>query len=328
MPEALINPSGALPPSTGNTRIWLDEKARPHNYTELDWVRALSLLHPVAELANPKGDEVMVDVGTGTGAVLNHLAPYVRQAIGVDVSDAMLSRVELADPRVSVVRGDVTDRLPFPDNCADLVTARMMLHDLEDPIAAVGELWRLVRPGGRLIAVEFVTDICSPEAVEQTDAFENDERDTSLLSGELFTEPSAELAAFHRYLFELKQEPNRFLWTAQDFKSLFLSVNGTVASADIHHSVALRNSVANWLGKSGFGLEVKQQGLQAYLLAPPELQDEMGAITTLNEKPLNGGQQAEWANYYAHATPETREKFGIDVKIHRAFANIVLQKAG
>ncbi|HEV7454564.1 MAG TPA: class I SAM-dependent methyltransferase [Candidatus Saccharimonadales bacterium] len=310
-----------------NTEIWLDQVARPRDYNELDWVNARSLLHPVVELADPTGEELLIDIGTGTGAVLRYVAPHVRHAIGVDVSKAMLAQIPAdSAPNISLALADMRGHTAFPDGYADIVTTRMMLHDLLNPKGAIEESWRLVRPGGKLVAAEYVTDVCSPAAVEQTDAFEANLHPSSLIDEQHFGAPSEALVAFHRHLFGLKKEPDRFLWTAADFTELFSEVCGTDGTVSVSYSMTPFNSVGNWLGKSGFGTAVKQQGLLACLALPPDLQQELGLTITVHGSPVNPADQPEWTAQYAAASPEARETMGIDAKIHRVFANVMAEK--
>ncbi len=100
----------------------------------------------------------LLDIGTGTGRVLELLAPRVRQALGVDASKAMLalararlSRTELA--HCSVRLGDMY-RLALADASFDTVVLQMVLHYAEDPAGAVTEAARVLRPGGRLIVID------------------------------------------------------------------------------------------------------------------------------------------------------------------------------
>ncbi|MGI4950732.1 MAG: metalloregulator ArsR/SmtB family transcription factor [Janthinobacterium lividum] len=99
----------------------------------------------------------LLDIGTGTGRLLELLAPRVRAGIGVDASRAMLAlaRARLARPglaHVSVRQADMY-RLPLP-GAFEVVVLQMVLHYAEDPGAALAEAARMVAPGGRLIVVD------------------------------------------------------------------------------------------------------------------------------------------------------------------------------
>jgi len=101
----------------------------------------------------------LVDMGTGTGRVLEVLAPHVEQGIGIDLSREMLAvaraNLESAGLRHCMVRqGDIT-QLPLPAASADAVTIHQVLHYAVDPAAVVAEAARVLKPGGQLVIVDF-----------------------------------------------------------------------------------------------------------------------------------------------------------------------------
>ncbi|MGE5503412.1 MAG: ArsR/SmtB family transcription factor [Actinomycetota bacterium] len=101
----------------------------------------------------------LVDMGTGTGRILELLGPHVDSAVGVDLSREMLAvaraNIERASLRNCMVRqGDIT-QLPLPADSADAVTIHQVLHYAADPAAVVAEAARVLRPGGVLAIVDF-----------------------------------------------------------------------------------------------------------------------------------------------------------------------------
>ena len=309
-----------------DVNIWLDAAQRPREYAGLDWVQAKSLLHPVLELAQPTDNDIVVDVGTGTGAVLSYLAPYAKAGIGIDISRPMLSQIDQSAGNVLIVNADARDAIPMPDEVADVVTTRMMLHDVQKPESAIAEAWRLVKPGGRLIASEYVVDLASSDAIARTDAFEAGTTSSSIMSKDHFQAPSNSLVQLHRDLFTLKHEPERYLWTGSEFEELFQATCNEHASIENYFSVTPFNSVANWLGKSGFELSVKQNGLMLCMAAPDELKQEAGIVITQSGKPILQTEHPELMARYQDADSETRETMDIDAKIHRVFANVLVTK--
>jgi SAM-dependent methyltransferase len=100
----------------------------------------------------------LLDIGTGTGALLEVLAPRVTAALGVDASRAMLAlaRSRLSRPGLThcaVRQGDMY-RLALPDAGFDTVVLQMVLHYAEDPQGALSEAARVLRPGGRIVVVD------------------------------------------------------------------------------------------------------------------------------------------------------------------------------
>lgn len=92
----------------------------------------------------------VLDAACGTGIVARTAAPLVApsgRVVGLDVSDAMLAIARRVAPELEFHRGDVA-ALPFPDWSFDAALCQMALMFLPDREAAVGELARVVRPGG------------------------------------------------------------------------------------------------------------------------------------------------------------------------------------
>ena len=133
--------------------------------TGVDWdeMRALDLPAAAVEDALlrllPPGPNVrLLDIGTGTGRILELVAPRVRQALGIDASKAMLalarSRLARAELGHCSVRLADMYRLPVADASHDVAILQMVLHYAEDPAGVIAEAARVLRPGGRLIVID------------------------------------------------------------------------------------------------------------------------------------------------------------------------------
>lgn len=102
--------------------------------------------------------EAMLDVGTGTGRMLELFAPRASRATGIDASPAMLAvaraNIERAGLRnVQLRQGDVYALTPG-ENAFSLIVIHQVLHFLDDPARAVREAARLLAPGGRLLVAD------------------------------------------------------------------------------------------------------------------------------------------------------------------------------
>ncbi len=102
---------------------------------------------------------LLIDLGTGTGRMLELFSGRADTAIGYDISHDMLNvaraNLETRGRANCHVRfGDILS-LPEPAGSADAVLIHQVLHYLDDPRAAVQEAARLLRPGGRLVIVDF-----------------------------------------------------------------------------------------------------------------------------------------------------------------------------
>ncbi|MEA3049808.1 MAG: hypothetical protein QOG84_1644 [Sphingomonadales bacterium] len=101
----------------------------------------------------------LVDIGTGTGRMLELFAPAADHALGVDRSPEMLrlARAKLGQAGLAAAelrQGDMYT-LPLPSGSADTVIIHQVLHYAQQPAGAVAEAARLLVPGGRLLIVDF-----------------------------------------------------------------------------------------------------------------------------------------------------------------------------
>ncbi len=101
----------------------------------------------------------LLDIGTGTGRVIEVFADRYKRAVGVDRSREMLSvartRLDRQGMRNWQVRQADMYALPLHSNAFDTVTVHMVLHYAEQPRAVIAEAARVLRPGGRLVLVDF-----------------------------------------------------------------------------------------------------------------------------------------------------------------------------
>jgi ubiquinone/menaquinone biosynthesis C-methylase UbiE len=101
----------------------------------------------------------LLDIGTGTGRILEILAPRVGQALGIDQSREMLAiarvNLERAGASNGMVRLGDMYQLPLPDASFDAVVIHQVLHYADRPAAAIAEAARVLRPKGVLVIVDF-----------------------------------------------------------------------------------------------------------------------------------------------------------------------------
>jgi ArsR family transcriptional regulator len=121
-----------------------------------------SLHQALVELtvARPLGD--LLDIGCGQGRILKLLASRAHRAVGIDINPGVrrLARAELllaGTPNTTLRHGDMYD-LNFQDNDFDTVILDDVLTTADDPVAALSEAQRLLRPGGRVLFLTSVRD--------------------------------------------------------------------------------------------------------------------------------------------------------------------------
>jgi ubiquinone/menaquinone biosynthesis C-methylase UbiE/DNA-binding transcriptional ArsR family regulator len=131
---------------------------------EWDRIRKLHVADEAVEDAirsalSDKPFRSLLDLGTGTGRMLEMFGPDIERGLGIDLSLDMLllarDRLERAGLRnCSVRQGDIYD-LPLANGSFDAVILHQVLHFLDDGGRAIREAARVLRPGGRLLVVDF-----------------------------------------------------------------------------------------------------------------------------------------------------------------------------
>jgi ubiquinone/menaquinone biosynthesis C-methylase UbiE len=120
----------------------------------------------VLELLPEFGIDRLLDVGTGTGRMLEVLAPRIRSGLGIDASRDMLavarSHLDHGAMHHCQVRQADMYRTPLPDGAFDAAVIHQVLHFADDPAAAIAETARVLRPGGMLLVADF-----APHSLEQ-----------------------------------------------------------------------------------------------------------------------------------------------------------------
>jgi len=105
----------------------------------------------------------LLDIGTGTGRIIEVLAPRVDHALGIDQSREMLAvarvNLERAGAANGMVRLGDMYQLPLPDASFDAVVIHQVLHYADRPAAAISEAARVLRPSGVLVIVDFAPHV-------------------------------------------------------------------------------------------------------------------------------------------------------------------------
>ncbi len=210
-----------------------DERALA--YANLNWVKDAHSINLVIEVGKFAKTDVVLDIGTGLGAVAMAVSPLVDKIIGIDHCRKMLAQAEKAD-NVFYVEWDV--RMPlFAPNTFDKVTIRQMLHHIpKDTIqATVGLCEEVLRSGGGLIIAE---GVC----------------------------PSTEIEKEYAHIFELKDKRN--VLTKRVIVELMMNVGFQQIKTTMF---ALNNfSVRNWLSNNALSPEMQEELFNLHINASPQ----------------------------------------------------------
>jgi ubiquinone/menaquinone biosynthesis C-methylase UbiE len=151
------------------TAVRADRAAAAQNYfrrhaAEWDRIRRLHVADAAVEEAiraalADKPIRSLLDLGTGTGRMLELFGADIERGLGLDLSLDMLAlaraRLDRAGLRQCSVRyGDIYD-LALPRDSFDVVIIHQVLHFLDDSARAIAEAARVLRPGGRLLVIDF-----------------------------------------------------------------------------------------------------------------------------------------------------------------------------
>lgn len=134
------------------------------NAEEWDKIRSLHIAEDQVEAALKEmfpasGMRDFLDIGTGTGRILELFGPKADRGVGIDMSREMLAvaraNLQKADLRNCQVRQGDMYQLPFSDESFDGIVIHQVLHYAEDPAETIMEAGRALRPGGRIVVVDF-----------------------------------------------------------------------------------------------------------------------------------------------------------------------------
>lgn len=143
-------------------------------FAHAETTRNENLLRRIVDAAQPGTDDTALDVACGPGVVACAFARVVGHATGIDLTPAMLdearkTQAEQGIRNASWDMGDAT-ALPYPDGHFDIVSCRFAFHHMAEPLAALKEMARVCRSGGRVVVAD-----SAPEA-GKADGFNRVER--------------------------------------------------------------------------------------------------------------------------------------------------------
>lgn len=196
-------------------------RVRSKDYNNLNWVKDDSYIKAIINALQPDPEDIILDMGTGTGIIAHALSPIVKEVIGLDKSQDMLEHSNWKDNKYFIKR-DIRNPI-FHENVFDKITARMVFHHIiEGTDKAVKECYRILRKGGKMLVAEGIP-------------------------------PDDKLIEDYKKIFELKEK--RIVFTETSLRNLmeaagFKNVKST-------YYISKNFSLNNWLSNSGLSEEIQ-----------------------------------------------------------------------
>jgi ubiquinone/menaquinone biosynthesis C-methylase UbiE len=150
---------------------------------------------------NLRGDESLLDISTGPGHFPGRLrkAGHGGRIVGADFSPGMVEKARAEYPNIEFLQADAQD-LPFSDDTFDVVTARHMLYHVPSITKALSEAKRVLKPGGRFMALTNANGMMKEYWVAVREAVGDDPEFAQML-GDRLAPPND-----HEHLFRLVEE--------------------------------------------------------------------------------------------------------------------------
>tara|TARA_B100000686_G_scaffold354957_1_gene468497 strand:- start:5930 stop:6676 length:747 start_codon:yes stop_codon:yes gene_type:complete len=219
----------------GQNRFW---HIRSTHYDKLFWVKDKSYLDSIIELSGLNKSHVVLDVGSGTGAVAKEVKKAVKHVVAMDISHSMLNKGEWEG--TSVIKWDIGEAL-FVDGIFDRVLARMVFHHIMDNIdRAVLRCYDVLKPKGKIVVAEGIPPTDEDEIVD-----------------------------WYTEMFRYKEERRTF--RSGDIQR-FLKKNG-FRNVKTHVHVMENFNVNNWLKNSGLNKKIQKKIYDIHVKSDKKIKD-------------------------------------------------------
>ena len=162
--DAIISKDQARATIVKQERAETAQKYFKEHASEWDKIRALHFSEAAVENAmqsilKNKSYDTLVDLGTGTGRILELFSENIEHGVGIDMNPDMLvyarSKIEAGGLKHCQIRHGDLSNLPIEHDFADIVILHQVLHFIDDPIIAIEEAARILKTNGSLLIVDF-----------------------------------------------------------------------------------------------------------------------------------------------------------------------------
>jgi len=200
----------------------------------LNWIKDSFLLSAILESCQFKKNDLILDVGTGTGILAKAISPFVGEIIGIDSSPDMLQRCQ-QNGNDYYLRCD-TRKLIFADNIFDGIVCRSVMQHIRTGITKVfDQCFRVLKKEKAMILTQFVV-------------------------------PDLAVTAEYDEIFAIKD--NRIMWDETQYEHMMIAAGFKNIKKTIHWTHNF--SVKNWIKYSGLNSKKKRELLDKHLEASNE----------------------------------------------------------
>lgn len=211
---------------------------RSKKYNNLQWVHKEHIISKFVRICGFESSDLVLDIGTGTGKVACTVSPLVREVHGLDISEEMMSYINVNKYKNLVLKVGDAKRLDYTDAIFDKITARLVFHhilDDNDLSKSIQECYRVLKPSGKIIISEGVP-------------------------------PHSALKKDFEEIFKLKEKRRIFL--PEDIKCML--EKGGFKDIEIHTNIDKEMSVKNWLDNDGtLSSDIKTQIFNLHKFSSP-----------------------------------------------------------
>jgi cyclopropane fatty-acyl-phospholipid synthase-like methyltransferase len=219
-----------------NLKYWED---RSVDFDKINWTHDEKYIKLILNKLKLNKNDIVLDVGTGTGVLASAIAPFVRGIIGIDISDVMLYLARKNyQPTVSSILLDIRD-INHVKNLFNKIVARMVFHHItEDTQIAMNNCYNLLQPNGIF---------CIAEAIP----------------------PSKICKEFFTNIFKLKEERLTFL--TEDIIELMKTAGFQKIEYTYYNMYP--SSVNNWLSNCKLSKDKQNKIIKMYKEAPDKIKE-------------------------------------------------------